>query len=165
MKYPLTIFLLFSCSFTSIKCSRIEDNNHGKNNKVVVKTLTQAQQLDFYLKKYSKQYNIPLKYCYNLAFAETRYKGPNHISWKPNHISSCNARGALQILPSTANRIMKRRVNIDSLTNDIELNVIIGMRLLRRCKDKFGSWEKTFSFYNTGCTEVNQYALNIINRK
>lgn len=162
-KHILTLLLLFTCSFTSIKCSRVNDNDYIKNDKIVIKKQLPCQQLHSAIKKYSKQYNIPLKYCYALAYYETRWMGPKHFSYKHNKISSSGARGALQIIPSTANGICKRKVNLDSLTNDINLNVMIAMKLLRRCKDKFGTWEKTFSFYNTGRTEINQYALNIIN--
>ncbi len=163
-KYILIILLLFTCSLTYLKCDNYKTINRIKNNKLVLKPLLPCQQLYYYLNKYAKQYNIPNEYCYGLTYAETRYGGPKHWKYSPNKISSCNARGALQILPSTANGIMKRKVNIDSLTNNIELNVLVGLRLLRRCKDKFGTWSSALSFYNSGQTEVNQYALNIINK-
>lgn len=165
MKQLLTLLLLFTCSFTSIKCSRVKNDNCYKTHKTVVKKQLPCQQLNEALIKYSKQYGIPLKYCYALAYAETRYQGPKHFSYKHNKISSAGARGALQVMPSTANRICKRKVDLDSLKNDINLNVMIAMKLLRRCKDKFGSWDKVFSFYNSGRTEINQYALNIINKE
>ena len=165
IKYILTILALLLCfSLYNTTCQPKYDD-YNNFTKLQSKPLLPCQQLYYSIKKYAKQYNIPLEYVYGIAYQETRWQGPNHLNYSPNKISSCNARGALQILPNTANRIMKRKVNIDSLINNIDLNVLIAMRLLRRCKDKFGTWGKSFSYYNSGKTKINQYALNIINKK
>jgi hypothetical protein len=68
-------------------------------------------QMYFYIEKYADSFNIPKRYAYGIAFAETRYKGPFH--WKYNHAqtSGAGAEGPMQIMLPTAHGNNKDRVS------------------------------------------------------
>ncbi len=118
-------------------------------------------QMYYYIEQYSKQYNIPRKYAYGIAYKETGYRGPFH--WHYNHrlTSSAGALGPMQIMPTTATHINGQRVPNEKLKTDIEYNVETSMKLLKTLKEKYGSWEVAFGAYNTGRPMVNQYAHDV----
>ena len=118
-------------------------------------------QMYYYIEQYSKQYNIPRKYAYGIAYKETGYRGPFH--WKYNHkqVSFAGAMGPMQIMPSTAKSINGYYVSNEKLTSDIKFNVETSMKLLQKLKNKYGSWEVAFGVYNTGRPMVNQYAMDV----
>lgn len=133
---------------------------------VVTETVLQTNeppciQMYYYIEQYSKQYNIPRKYAYGIAYKETGYRGPFH--WKYNHeqVSYVGALGPMQIMPSTATHINGVSVSNEKLKTDIEYNVHTSMKLLQRLKNKYGSWELAFGAYNTGRPMINQYAMDV----
>ena len=54
-------------------------------------------QMYYYIKKYSKQYNIPTKYAFSVAYIESLYRGPCDKNYKHNVTSCCGALGPMQI--------------------------------------------------------------------
>ena len=122
-------------------------------------------QMYFYIEKYADSFNIPKRYAYGIAFAETRYKGPFH--WKYNHAqTSCvGAEGPMQIMLSTAHGNNKDNVSRERLRTDIEYNVRTSMKLLRKLHNIYGNWKLVFGCYNTGRPCVNGYAENVYNHK
>lgn len=70
--------------------------------------------------------------------------------WNPSATSSGGARGATQLLPSTAKGL---KVKID---NPIE-NLTGGARYLKAQKEKFGSWKLALAAYNAGPNAVKKY--------
>ena len=48
------------------------------------------------------------------------------------------------------------------LMSDINLNVMISMKLLRRLHNKYNDWGLVFGAYNTGRPCINRYARNIL---
>lgn len=126
-----------------------------------------AIQMYFYLNKYAAEYSIPLEYAYAVAYQETKYKGPLDLKYNPALTSTAGAVGPMQIIPSTANYIMEQHVDVTELRTNIELNVQISMKLLRRLYDRYHNWKLVFGLYNTGRPVINQYALNVVkfNRK
>jgi soluble lytic murein transglycosylase-like protein len=110
------------------------------------------------IEKYSDIYDIPKHIAYNVAYMETKYKGPFH--WKYNHTleSYAGAIGPMQIMPSTANLVKKQKVSKFDLMNDIELNVEISMCLLSILYKKYNDWSIVCGAYNTGKPVVNDYA-------
>lgn len=172
LKVITIIISLILCCILYIKCSYNENDDfiviQGNSNiyfkKQIDKNDPPCLQMYHFITKHAKKYNIPLDYAFGLAYQETRYQGIFH--WKYNHkqISSTNALGPMQIIPSTADGIWKRKVDRDSLKNNIELNVETSMKFLRLLKDRYKEWPKVFGYYNTGQILVNQYALNIINK-
>ena len=81
-------------------------------------------------------------------------------------VSFAGAVGPMQVMPTTAAFINhKATVSKKKLTDDIEYNVETSMKLLRYLYDKYGDWPTVFGAYNTGRPLVNQYAMDIINKK
>lgn len=172
LKVITLIISLILCFILYIKCSNNENSTfitiQGTPDIYVKKQIDKNDppclQMYFYISKYAKKYNVPLDYAFGLAYQETRYMGPFHWKFKPNQKSFANAVGPMQIIPSTADGIWKRKVDRDSLKNNIELNVETSMKFLRLLKDRYKEWDLVFGYYNTGQILVNQYALNIINK-
>jgi len=122
-------------------------------------------QMYYYIKKYSKQYDIPEEYAFSLAYQETRYRGPFDTLYKHNQTSYAGALGPMQIMPATAKLICGEVVPKAKLKNDIQLNVLISMKLLRRLHDKYKKWGLVFGAYNTGRPCVNKYAKRILKKQ
>lgn len=157
----LVVILVFIMYNT---CSEVKYGERVGFNKIVVKPDPPCLQMFYYIKKYAKQYEIPLDYAFGLAYQETGYRGPLHYSYKHNQTSSVNAEGPMQIMVPTAEWINGNKINRKELRENIELNVRISMKLLRYLKNKYGDWRLVMGCYNTGKPCVNQYALNIVNK-
>lgn len=116
--------------------------------------------------KYADEYDIPREYAFGLAFQETRYRGPADTLYKGSHTSKAGALGPMQIMYSTAKMYIKENETLTkkALKNDIELNVMLSMRILRDLKNRHGSWAKAFGAYNTGKPIINKYAKNILKK-
>jgi soluble lytic murein transglycosylase-like protein len=113
----------------------------------------------FNIEKFAEKYNIPKRYAYGIAYAETRYEGPFHWKYRPAQTSHAGAVGPMQIMPTTADMMWpKKKVSRDRLKRDIAFNVETSMKLLRRLHDKYGDWKIVFGCYNTGRPMVNGYA-------
>ncbi len=157
----LGIVLLFSAkSFTKEKSLAIEDLDSIEiaNHKPEV-------QMYYYIKKYSEEYNIPEAYAFSLAYQETRYRGPFDSLYKHNQSSKAGALGPMQIMPATAKLIYGKAVPKLRLKNDIQLNVMLSMKLLRRLHNKYKNWGLVFGAYNTGRPCVNKYAKRILKKQ
>lgn len=79
----------------------------------------------------------------------------------PNAISSANARGLMQLIPSTA-RLQANRVGLTyeraALTNDPTYNVILGSSHLADLVDDFGgSYVLAIASYNAGAGNANRW--------
>lgn len=122
-----------------------------------------SMQLYHYIKKYSKEYNVPLNIAFGVAHHETGYKGPFDWRYNPRLTSVANAYGAMQIQVPTANSFSDEKVTRNDLLNNLELNVNLSMRILSYLKKKHGNWKLALGAYNTGRPVINQYALNISN--
>jgi len=110
------------------------------------------------IEKYSNQYNIPKYVAYNIAYKETRYKGPFHWQYNPHQVSYAGAIGAMQIMPGTSRLINKVTVSKEKLMYDLEFNVRTSMKLLNKLYKKYKNWEVVCGCYNTGRPMVNDYA-------
>lgn len=116
------------------------------------------------IEKYSDIYEIPKYVAYNVAYRETRYEGPFDWTYNPEQGSYAGALGPMQIMPATGrsiyNKIMgfEDQITNDDLRTDIELNVMLSMKILRRAYDKHKDWAIVCGKYNTGKVLVNEYA-------
>lgn len=119
-------------------------------------------QMYFYIKKYAAEYSIPESYAFSLAYQETRYGGPLDLNYNHKQTSFAGALGPMQIMPATAKLIYGEPVSKSTLMSDIDLNVMISMKLLRRLYDKYNDWGLVFGAYNTGKPCINGYARNIL---
>ncbi len=122
-------------------------------------------QMYRYIKAYADTFNIPMRYAFGIANAETSYKGPFH--WNYNHAQSsgAGAEGPMQVLLSTAHYINKDNVSREYLRNNIEYNVKTSMKLLRKLHNRYHDWKICFGYYNTGYPRVNDYAIKVFNYK
>ena len=101
---------------------------------ITIATSPPAKKMYFYIKKYCLEYNIPEEYAFSLAYQETRYRGPLDSLYNHKQRSVCGALGPMQIMPSTANMIYGTAVEKNKLRSDIDLNVMISMKLLNLLK-------------------------------
>lgn len=111
------------------------------------------------IEKYADKYDVPRHVAYNIAFMETRYKGPFHKGYSMDVISPSGASGPMQIMPSTAKLVNKRPVSSHELRHDLELNVKTSMKLLRIIRRHNSNWAQTCGEYNTGRPIINSYAI------
>ncbi len=120
-----------------------------------------CMQMYFHIEQYADSFNVPKRYAYGIAAAETGYRGPFH--WKYNHAqgSSAGALGPMQVMLETARRNNKDTVSRERLRNDIEYNVMTSMKVLRKLYNIYGDWKVVFGCYNTGRPCVNGYAQRV----
>jgi soluble lytic murein transglycosylase-like protein len=162
----LIVLLIFIFGFTLFlgwyaETSRIEAQIEVIGE--VSKDMPPSMQLYHYIKKYSKEYDVPLNIAFGVAHHETGYEGPFHWRYNPKLTSIANAYGAMQIQVPTANSFSDGKVTKTDLLNNLELNVDLSMRILSYLKKKYGNWKLALGAYNTGRPVVNQYAVNISN--
>ena len=119
-------------------------------------------QMYRYIKQYADSFDIPVRYAFGIANAETSYKGPFHWKYKPNQESCAGAVGPMQVMVSTARYINKDNVSRERLMTDIRYNVYTSMKLLRRLYDLRKDWKLVFGEYNTGRPCVNGYAMKVV---
>lgn len=105
----------------------------------------------------SREYQIPTYIAFNIAYLETRYRGPFDSKYNPALTSSVGAVGPMQLRESTAEFITKSDIDKQQLKNDITLNIEISMKLLKYLYDRYGSWEIACSYYNTGKPKKNKF--------
>jgi len=123
-------------------------------------------QLYFCIKKYCKEFSIPEEFGFAVAYAETGYRGPMHINYDHKQTSYAGALGPMQVMLSTAKFINKdESVSRNKLLSDIDYNVYTSIKLIRYLKNKYGDWKIVFGYYNTGYPIVNDYAMNVYNKK
>ena len=117
------------------------------------------------IKQYADTFDVPLRFAFGIANAETGYRGPFH--WNYNHAqgSSAGALGPMQIMLPTARSNNNDNVSRERLRNDIEYNVRTSMKVLRKLYNKYGDWKTVFGCYNTGRPCVNGYAHKVYNHK
>ena len=113
----------------------------------------------YLIEKYSDQFNIPKYIAYNVAFLETGYKGPFHWKYNPHQVSSAGALGPMQIMPKTGKWLTEGKSTSSKLKNDIELNVMLRMKMLNWLYKKYGDWGICCGYYNTGYPKLNDYAI------
>ena len=114
---------------------------------------------------YSDIYEIPKHLAFNVAYLETRYKGPFDWKYKPGQTSYAGAVGPMQIMPATANDVHNQKISKKNLKNNIELNIRTSMKLLHQLHNRYGNWKLVCGYYNTGRPIVNGYASFCVNNK
>lgn len=110
------------------------------------------------IEKYSKKYNVPKYVAYNVAFMESRYQGPFHWNYQPIHVSSAGAVGPMQIITKYSYKFAGRVVTPKELMTNIDLNVMVSMKMLRYRFNLTQNWGLACGGYNTGQPIMNSYA-------
>jgi soluble lytic murein transglycosylase-like protein len=130
-------------------------------------SLPPSLQVYHSIKKYCKVYNVPEKYAFKVAYMESGWSGPFQKDYNPyNKISSANALGAMQVLPSTARDVWHdNTITEERLLNDVDFNVHTAIKYMRQLYEGQQDWTSVFAFYNTGYTYVNGYALAVVNQE
>lgn len=133
--------------------------------KTAKQNIPPCMQVYNYIKQYADTFDVPLRFAFGIANAETGYRGPFH--WNYNHAqgSSAGALGPMQIMLATARSNNNDNVSRERLRNDIEYNVRTSMKVLRKLYNKYGDWKIVFGCYNTGRPCVNGYAHKVFNHK
>jgi hypothetical protein len=130
------------------------------------KTSPPCLQMYYCIEKYAREYDIPLDYAYGIAYCETRYEGPFDWDYDQAQGSSAGAVGPMQIMPQYADPyIDEEGWTRNDLMTDIEMNVKVSMRMLRKLKNIHGDWLLVFGAYNTGRPMINDYARRVYNYK
>lgn len=129
----------------------------------LIDTTLNSGKMYFYIEKYCEQYDVPKHMVYNMAFKESSYKGPLDSTYKHNLVSSTGALGPMQIVSSTANFIMKKKIDKYQLRNNIALNIEVSVKLLSYLHNQYNNWLKVGGCYNTGRPIVNGYAKYVVN--
>jgi soluble lytic murein transglycosylase-like protein len=165
----ITLLVLTSILFFSVSLKNISTESKD----VYLSDITESNivnsapsiQMYFYIKKYAAEFNIPEAYAFSLAYQETRYGGPMHLSYNHKQESYAGALGPMQIMPATGRYMLGRPISKNDLISDIATNVYISMKLLRHLHDRYSDWGLVFGAYNTGRPCVNQYSRNILNKE
>ena len=164
-----TLILSMIVLTTSFKImnNKVEKNPSIELSKLGNSDLSSPTPLKMYelIDHYSDIYEIPKHIAFNVAFLETRYKGPFDWKYKPEQTSYAGAVGPMQIMPSTANFVNKQKISKGHLKNDIELNIKTSMKLLHYLYKRYGNWNIVCGCYNTGRPIVNGYASFCVNNK
>ena len=158
--------IVLTTSF-KIRNNKVVKNHSDELSKLGNSDLSSPTPLKMYelINYYSDLYEIPKHIAFNVAYLETKYKGPFDWKYKPEQTSYAGAVGPMQIMPATANHVHKQKISKNDLKNDIELNIKTSMKLLRQLHNIYGNWEIVCGCYNTGRPIVNGYAIFCVNNK
>ena len=136
----------------------IQDNKPMITNRSLSINKTTSLEMYDNLEKYSEIYDIPKYIFYNIAFLETRYRGPFDWSYNQSKTSCVGALGPMQVMPSTANLVHKTKVSKEKLKNDIRFNIETSAILLNKLYKQYKDWAIVCGCYNTGKPIINGYA-------
>ena len=83
------------------------------------------------IKAYADTFDIPIKYAFGIAKAETGYNGPFHWKYNPYQTSPTGAEGPMQILLSTARYLNSDNVSRIQLRTDLKYNIRTSKKEIR----------------------------------
>jgi soluble lytic murein transglycosylase-like protein len=81
-----------------------------------------------------------------------------HWDYNPSLTSSSGAVGPMQIIPRYAHKFAGRKLSVKELKNNIDLNVMVSMKMLRKWYSIYHDWTLACGAYNTGQPVRNSYA-------
>ena len=146
--------------FTTV--STYADNDSITLDSISVNSEHVSVRTYMYLRKYAKEYRVPIKYAYSIAYLESTYRGPLDMKYNPYLASKCGAVGPMQLMPKTASSVAGYRVQKHVLKKDIRLNIELSMKLLRELHDKHQSWPKAIGAYRSGRPIITPYVRKIL---
>jgi soluble lytic murein transglycosylase-like protein len=120
---------------------------------------TTSLQMYESIEHWSDSFGIPKYIAYNVAYLETRYQGPFDFDYNHKQTSSAGAVGPMQIITRWAQPYVRKRVTAKELCNNIDLNVMISMKMLRKWYSIHHDWTLACGAYNSGQPIRNAYAV------
>ena len=126
---------------------------------------TTSLQMYESIEHWSDSFQVPKHIAYNVAYLETRYQGPFDFDYEHRKTSSAGAVGPMQIITRWAHKYAGRRVTEKELRTNIDLNVMVSMKMLRARYNSTGDWAKACGGYNTGRPIINDYAQFAVSNK
>jgi len=117
-----------------------------------------CERMYYLIETYSDTFCIPKHIAYNVAYKETRYRGPLDTLYNPYLTSRAGAIGAMQIMPQYASYFAGRNITKKELMYNLETNVWLSMKILAQHYEKYQNWTTVCGAYNTGRPILNKYA-------
>ena len=117
-----------------------------------------CERMYYLIETYSDSFCVPRYIAYNVAYKETRYRGPLDTLYNPKLKSKAGAIGAMQIMPQYASYFAGREVSKNELMHNLETNVWLSMKILAQHYEKYKNWTTVCGVYNTGKPILNKYA-------
>jgi len=160
MKLKLIIFGFFIILLSTVLCN----SNNKQNVREYYYELGSREdalpshRMFYLIETYSDSFNIPKYVAYNVAYKETRYRGPLDSLYNPYQTSGAGAVGAMQIMPKYASYFAGFKVTKNQVMRDLELNVWLSMKILSQHYKKYKDWALACGAYNTGKPILNGYA-------
>ena len=153
------IYIIIISSIILVMFYNIERRMDSFEHRLELATGTVSLQMYEAIEHYSDSFNIPKHIAYNIAYLETRYKGPFDFDYNPYLTSSAGAKGPMQIIPRYAHYFAGRKVSDKELNTNIKLNVKISMAMLQKWYSIHHDWSKVCGAYNSGRPILNDYAI------
>ena len=163
-----TIIVILGITIGFSTCYIMSRKSEPKTHDIVIhknidKDLPPSLRVYYWINYYSDSLDIPIEYLYGIVNAESGWSGPLDFTYKPNVKSSVGALGPMQIMPGTAKCVLGKPITNKKLANDIQLNIMISARLLKKLYDKNKDWKIAFGEYNTGRPMINSYSNKVYN--
>ena len=128
-------------------------------NKLDLAAGTTSLQMYESIEHWSDSFGIPKHIAYNVAYLETRYQGPFDFDYDHKQTSLAGAVGPMQIITRWAQPYVEKRVTAKELRNNIDLNVMISMKMLHKWYSIHHDWTLACGAYNSGQPIRNAYAI------
>ena len=120
---------------------------------------TTSLQMYESIEHWSDSFSIPKHIAYNVAYLETRYQGPFDFDYEHRKTSSAGAVGPMQIITRWAQPYVRKHITAKELRNNIDLNVMISMKMLHKWYSIHHDWTLACGAYNSGQPIRNEYAV------
>ena len=134
-------------------------------NKLDLAAGTTSLQMYESIEHWSDSFGIPKHIAYNVAYLETRYQGPFDFDYDHKQTSLAGAVGPMQIITRWAQPYVEKHVTAKELRNNIDLNVMISMKMLRKWYSIHHDWTLACGAYNSGQPIRNAYAVYATSNK
>ena len=158
-------FILVILAIIAALLWRIDTSMSRFEKKLEIVEGTVSFQMYESIEHWSDSFEIPKHIAYNIAYKETRYRGPFDFNYEHRLESSAGAVGPMQIITKWAQKYSRRRVSERELKTNVDLNVKISMQMLRKWHSIYGDWTKACGAYNSGQPIKNEYAIYCVNNK
>jgi len=143
----------------------LEKRVNDLEDKLYLAEGTVSLQMYESIEHWSDSFNIPKHIAYNVAYRETGYKGPFDFNYNPHQTSFAGAKGPMQIIPRYAKAFGGKKATAKRLLQDIDLNVMVSMKMLRKWYSIYNDWTLACGAYNSGQPIRNDYAIYCASNK